>query len=945
MDITSNTTFALVSALTLVVCADSQAVDYELAIQPQDPLILGRQADRETEGACVISGDGRYTVFASAATQLVPGDGNGVADLFVFDAMDLSLERLPRRRDGSEPTQRSRNPSISDDGRYLAFESDDDLLGVGYGVRQVYWLDRDSHRVEIVSKSIMGPQGWSSGIEPQISADGRYVAFSSSSDELVVGDSVGSDIFVWDAHSETIARVSEGPLGEEANGSSYGPQIDATGSRVLFSSVATNLIANDLNGTQDVFVKDLVTDAILLVSQSTSGDQADGFSASADLSADGSMALFTSLGNNLDPTDSDTAVDLYTHDLASGQTALVNTDAAGLKAGNVDHSDAKLSDDGLRVVFASSSEHLTGPLPGMGDVDHVFVKDLSSGGVVRLSDGSDGDAQDLAIDGDGQTVCFVTSASDEMVGDINGVDDAILVGAGGLKRPISLAETALPATAGNEDSSSPSISADGTRIAFISEATTLENHFPWSRQDFAQQVYLSESATSALTRVSNGMNGEPANDNAREVQISADGRFVVFSSAATNLSPVPDSGNGLDLFRTDLATGQTELITSTIFGAASNQLLPVWDVSQDGSIIVFSSGDEDLVLSDQNGHSDVFIWQDGVGISLLSVAFDGAMADDNSTRPRVSDDGNHILFESEATNLSEGFIPDRRTLYRRDRAAGITTPIITDRSPIAYDMSPDAAIAALSLLDQIFLYDISNDQFTEIATELPGRGFYSTGQFRFSRDGRYLLFHAYLENSRYESPYLFRFDRLDHSLRTLIASPEPERLYEQDIYYSMAANGALVTNWPQPLVLDDNNGPGTSDIYEVTLQSGEILLDEAPVTVSESAGTVTLTLLRQDGGEGAVSVNYAITEDTATANEDFLGPLLGSVYWSDTDISDKTITLDLVADNLVEGDETFTVTISDPQGGAKLGAVVYTPVTILDSTPRAEQIFSDGFEQ
>ena len=219
----------------------------------------GTQGDNHSSGVA-ISADGRYVVFQSSATNLVDDDTNGQYDIFIKDTLTGSLTRVSTTSDGAEGDGKSQGASISADGRYVFFYSQATNLvdGDTNGAGDVFVKDLETGVTTRVSTERYGTEGNGTSGDASISADGRYVAFSSSASNLIAGDTNGhQDIFVKDMLTGAIARVSTARDGAEANYASSQLTISADGSTIAFSSSASNLVANDLNGTtRDVFVVD-----------------------------------------------------------------------------------------------------------------------------------------------------------------------------------------------------------------------------------------------------------------------------------------------------------------------------------------------------------------------------------------------------------------------------------------------------------------------------------------------------------------------------------------------------------------------------------------------------------------------------------------------------------------------------------------------------------------
>jgi Tol biopolymer transport system component len=207
-----------------------------------------------------ISADGRFVAFASYASNLVRGDGNDDQDVFVRDRQAGTTARVSLGPGGAQGDFYSDNPALSANGRFVAFESGASNLvpGDSNGVLDVFVRDRQTGTTRRVSLGAAGAQGDEFSFGPAISADGRFVAFASVATNLVPGDTNGeADVFVRDRKAGTTRRVSFGLGSAQGNGESYAPALSADGRLVAFLSRATNLVPGDTNGVQDVFVRSL----------------------------------------------------------------------------------------------------------------------------------------------------------------------------------------------------------------------------------------------------------------------------------------------------------------------------------------------------------------------------------------------------------------------------------------------------------------------------------------------------------------------------------------------------------------------------------------------------------------------------------------------------------------------------------------------------------------
>jgi Tol biopolymer transport system component len=283
-----------------------------------------RQANGPS-GSPVISAGGRYVAFSSSASNLVAGDTNRKSDVFVRDRRTRQTRRVSLSSAGRQANRRCEGPAISAHGRYVAFATNASSLVAGdtNGLADIFVRDLRTGQTRRVSVSSRGRQSTGSPTHtgsnaPTISADGRYVAFHSDASNLVPGDTNGTfDIFVRDRVTGKTRRVSVGNGGEEANAETLGPGlISADGHYVAFASLASNLVANDLNDITDVFIRDRRTRRTLLASLSSTGEQGNDGSWPAALSVDNRYLAFSSWAGNLVPDDASPGPDVFVRDFA-----------------------------------------------------------------------------------------------------------------------------------------------------------------------------------------------------------------------------------------------------------------------------------------------------------------------------------------------------------------------------------------------------------------------------------------------------------------------------------------------------------------------------------------------------------------------------------------------------------------------------------------------------
>ena len=374
------------------------------------------------------SADGRYVAFQSFASNLVASDANiHVPDIFVKDIQTGDTTLVSVSSAGIQGGLGSFAPSISGDGRWVAFESDASNFVAGDTnlARDIFVRDRQSGTTTLVSSTFSGlPADGASGYAT-ISLDGAWVAFESDATNIVNGDTNGlRDVFRVDRAGGAVVRASTSTSGAEANGISFAPTISADGRWLAFTSDASNLVLNDTNGASDVFVKDMATGSIVRASVSTSGLQGDGPSVAPAISGDGRWIAFASSATNLVPNDTNLASDVFLHDMQTGVTVRASLASSGAEANgaSVLESSYLLSFDGRFVAFDSTATNLVvGDTNGAAD---CFVHDRLTGLTNRVDLSWTG-AQSAsavratAITPDGRRVVFESPASNLVAGDNN----------------------------------------------------------------------------------------------------------------------------------------------------------------------------------------------------------------------------------------------------------------------------------------------------------------------------------------------------------------------------------------------------------------------------------------------------------------------------------------------------------------------------------------------
>jgi len=412
--------------------------------------------------------------------------------------------------------------------------------------------------------------------------------------------------------SNTTIRVSVASDGTQGNGNSYLSNylstVSGNGRYVVFSSNSTNLVSDDTNGKwSDIFLHDTLTQDTILVSVASDGTQGNSGGSSPSISSNGRYVAFSSYSNNLVSGDTNYETDVFLHDMQTGVTSRVSVASDGTEAictGPCEGSeDPSLSADGRFVAFYSDTSNLVnGDTNGKGD---VFLHDSQTHVTSIISVASDGTLGNglsggASISSDGRYVAFLSHATNLVSGDTNLTPDVFLHDT--VTGDTTLISVASNGTQGNSGSGFNSISADGRYIAYVSYATNL---ISGDTNGYAD-IFLHDTQTGETIRISESSNGIEGNYHSKYPSISADGRYVVFPSEASNLVTGDTNGFG-DIFLHDTETGITSLVSIASDGTQGNDNTERHDFSADGRYVVFSSDASNFVSGDTNGTSDVFL--------------------------------------------------------------------------------------------------------------------------------------------------------------------------------------------------------------------------------------------------------------------------------------------------------------------------------------------------
>ena len=463
-------------------------------------------------------------------------------------------------------------------------------------------LETNEGDIALVSVSSEGIQGNNFSSNSSISADGRYVTFSSGANNLIDNDTNNQiDIFVRDLETGSTTLVSTSSTGIPSNGGSFIPDISADGRYVAFVSDANNLVDNDTNNETDVFVKDLETGIITLVSTSSTGIQTNVSSGVTDISADGRYIVFNSRGQNLASNINPASIsNVFVKDLETNTTTLVSSSSIEV-GGNSFSYGGSISPDGRYVAFSSRANNLVDN--DTNNATDIFVKDLETGVVTLVSTSS------IGIQGNDGTGSFAY------------------------------------------------MTPDSRYIAFQSNANNLVNNDTNNETD----VFVKDLETGIITLVSTSSTGVQGNSFSYGGSISADGRYVTFRSDANNLVD-NDTNNETDVFVKDLETGIITLVSTSSTGIQSNGISFIPDISANGRYIAFDSNGSNLVSNDTNETFDVFVkdlkFTDSTNNEISETLTRNEVTGTNSDDVITGGQGVNIITDNDSDTLIYNSIAD-----------------------------------------------------------------------------------------------------------------------------------------------------------------------------------------------------------------------------------------------------------------------------------------------
>ncbi|MBF0186224.1 MAG: PD40 domain-containing protein, partial [Magnetococcales bacterium] len=755
----------------------------------------GNQGNARSDSPA-ISANGRYVAFVSSSSNLVAGDTNGVSDIFLRDVQNGQTSTVSVDSSGSQSNGDSTYLSISDDGRFVVFTSTASNLVAGdtNGVSDIFLRDVQNGQTSIISVDSSGNQGNDNSFYCSGVAGGRYIAFASYASNLVAEDTNNrSDVFLRDIQTGQTSLVSVDSLGNQSNGNSYEPAISSDGRYVAFASNASNLVTGDTNGVFDVFLRDTQTKETSIISVDLTGNQGNSssFSSHFSISADGKYVVFMSDASNLVDGDTNGTYDVFLSDIETGQLSIVSLDSSG-NQGNARSTAFGINEDGRYVVFESDASNLTaGDINGSRD---VFLRRIFMPGEAGLSSTQLAGLSATQLDGlaslqlvafssdqlNGLTSTQFTSLADTQLDgltadqfmlladtQLNGLNSVQLIALAdtqlnglSLVQLTGLANTQLDGLSSLQLASLADTQFAGlssqqiaaladTQLAALSssqlsllQSITSSGTVQFNDLTSVQLFALTDTQLNALTSIQlsafsdtllDGLSSVQLNslsntqlDGLGSLQLGSLADTQLAGIAATQLAGLADTQlDGLTSLRlSNLAATQLGELTSAqlrglsntqLDGLTSTQLASLFgaqltgsgstmtrvsvasdesqgngysisaDVSADGRYVVFASMASNLVAGDTNGVSDIFLRDTQTNITtLVSVVADGSQGSGSygSIGTTISSDGRYVAFYSFASNLVAEDTNGSSDIFLRDNQTNTTSlvSVASDRS-------------------------------------------------------------------------------------------------------------------------------------------------------------------------------------------------------------------------------------------------------------------------
>ena len=359
-----------------------------------------------------MSAYGRFIAFRSGADNLVPNDTNDRPDILVHDRWTGDTSRVGIGTSGEELERGSHSGDLSGDGRFVAFNSQKSVSALL--LDDIYIHDRFSRTTEMITSASAELTGFYS---PQLSYDGRYVVYVRNIDE----------VYIHDRQSGHIELISVNNAGVAANGYCWDPAVSADGNVVAYKSWATNLVTG-YNSQHNIFIRDIPVGKTYAVSKNIYGSEPNGTSERPALSGDGRFIAFESDADDLVPNDTNMKDDVFVYDRVTGVTTRVSVNSSG-QQGDESSSNPSISRDGNFVAFSSYSTNLVSGVSG----SQIYIRDRNAGKTYLVSANNKAEPANNGcytpkISATGSEVVYESYATNLFHPDVNNAEDVFTSG-------------------------------------------------------------------------------------------------------------------------------------------------------------------------------------------------------------------------------------------------------------------------------------------------------------------------------------------------------------------------------------------------------------------------------------------------------------------------------------------------------------------------------------
>ncbi len=692
-----------------------------------------------------ITPNGQNILFLSSANNLITNNlCIGLFDLYLQCRTNGVISLISANIQGTGGNDSSYYGIATPDGRFVVFESDaSDLVTNDFNESgDIFVRDVLSGTTRLVSVNRTGSgSGNGNSSNPVITPDGRYVAFVSEASDLVAGDENGiPDIFVRDMQTEETILISVGAQGGTSGviRGSDAPAITPDGRFVAFTSAASNLVANAVSAGQEIYVRDLVANQTLWASQNASANtQRAAYNVS--ISDDGKYVAFKFYTGK--------TFQIYRGSLLDQTVALVCTNAVGTGSVVSDDYGPIMTSDGRYLVYSEygSDQSLHSIWLWDGQTQTKTLASVSLSGQPLEA----GICDSPAVTPDGRYVAFLSNATNLVANPVNGEFQAYVRD---LQSGVTTLASADPAGAasGSIDGSLPSLSADGRFLLFDSRSGSL---CPEDLNECSDVLLrdLSVPVTELVSRAALSMpTGDAYADSIIGNQaMDASGRYLVFTSESGDLAP-GDTNKASDIFVCDLQVGSNTLVSINQAGTGSgNGASSGASISANGRYVVFTSFAGDLVPNDTNELTDIFVRDLETGATrLVSARATGESPTSTSHDASISADGRYVAYLSSYsdTQVTGSAAKTHGNALLRDLVTGTTRLIVANTYPTSLQISPDGRYVSFfqtisSAGNKLSVFDAQTGLIQLLGTRVVANSF--------SGDGTKLVYIDYLNLTNY----------------------------------------------------------------------------------------------------------------------------------------------------------------------------------------------------